>query len=294
MTADQKLWQLLFDKLELLRTGERLPEAVRVAETALEVARRGFAPGAREIAQTLERLGQLREQQGDRAGAKPFLVEAHQVLEEADPPDHDLLYRSARRLALLCDHLGEEEESIRFYERAIRAASKIPDMPYSDLGTMLNNVAMAYRKSGRGEAAEPYYLHALELYEKQLGPEHPDVASVLNNLAVFYTNERRFPEAEKMHLRALAIREKAFPSDHPDIAQSKCNLAVVYHSSGDYQRASELYRASLKTWEETTLQPTKDYEIVTANYADLLRSLGKARKASQLEDRARKRLRAGR
>src|ERR1051325_7896608 len=89
-------------------------------------------------------------------------------------------------------------------EAAFKAGARLPDIPYSDLGTILNNVALIYRKTGRQKAAEPYYLHALEIYEKQLGPEHPDVASVLNNLAVFYTNERRFAEAEKTHLRALA------------------------------------------------------------------------------------------
>lgn len=291
MNADQKLWQLLNDKLEVLRGSDRLVEAARVAETALELARRAFPKGANEMGQALGCLGRLRDQQGDRAGAKPLLVEAHRVFEQVDPPDHRALYRSARRLAFLCDNLGQDQEAIHYYEHAIRAGTHLPDLPYSDLGTLLNNVAMVYRKSGRQKAAEPYYLHALEIYEKQLGPEHSDVASVLNNLAVFYTNERRFHEAEKTHLRALAIREKLLPADHSDIAQSKCNLAVVYHSSGDYPRAAELYRASLKSWEETTAKPTKDYEIVAANYADLLRSLGKARKANQLEERARKRSR---
>src|SRR5207245_6273139 len=97
---------------------------------------------------------------------------------------------------------------------------QLEDLPYSDLGTRLNNVALIFRKSGRQKAAEPYYLHALQIYEKQLGPNHADVAPVLNNLAVFYTNERRYAEAEKIHLRALAIRERALPSTHPDIAQS--------------------------------------------------------------------------
>jgi tetratricopeptide (TPR) repeat protein len=202
-----------------------------------------------------------------------------------------VLFRSARRLAFLCDNLGQPEEAIRFYEKAIAAGAEMEELPYSDLGTMLNNVALIFRKSGRQKAAEPYYLHALNIYEKQLGPNHPDVASVLNNLAVFYTNERRYAEAEKIHLRALAIREKALPPTHPDIAQSKCNLAVVYHSRGDYARAAELYRASLESWEEKTEALPEDYEIVASNYADLLRSLGKARKAQQIEARARKRRR---
>ena len=291
MKGEEKLWGILNDKLDTLRATNRLPEAIRVAETLLDLAKRAFGQDDPALAVSFEKLGQLLDQSGDRTAAKPYLLKSHAVLEAAKPPEPRALYRSARRLAFLCDNLGQTEEAIRYYEKAIAAGTQLEDLPHSDLGTMLNNVALIFRRSGKQKAAEPYYLHALQIYEKQLGPEHADVASVLNNLGVFYTNERRFSEAEKTHLRALGIREKVHPPDHPDIAQSKCNLAVVYHSRGDYARAADLYRASLKSWEEATETPPEDYEIVASNYADLLRSLGKARKASALEARAKKRRR---
>src|SRR5947208_2601680 len=289
LKGDQKLWGILNDKLDMLRASNRLPEAIRVAETALTLAQRAFKPGDPDYTLSLEKIGQLHDQAGDRAAAKPYLIKAHAFLEKADPVDDRALFRSSRRLGFVCDNLGETDAALAYYEAAFKSGARLPDIPYSDLGTILNNVALIYRKTGRQKAAEPYYLHALDIYEKQLGPDHPDVASVLNNLAVFYTNERRFAEAEKTHLRALAIREKLYPPTHPDIAQSKCNMAVVYHSHVDYEKAAELYRASLKAWEEANEEPSKDYEIVVSNYADLLRSVGKVRKAHQLEVRARKR-----
>ncbi len=287
--GDEKLWAILNDKLDMLRSAGQLPEALRIAQTAVDLAQRAFPEGHPACGISLEKLGQLHDQAGDRAAAKAPLLRAHRIFSLTEPRDPRAVFRSSRRLGFLYDSLGETEEAIAFYEAAIKAGMEMGDLPYADLGTMLNNIALIYRKSGRQQAAEPYYLHALEIYEKQLGPEHADVASVLNNLAVFYTNEKRYTEAEKTHLRALEIREKIQPRSEPDIAQSKCNLAVVYHSQGDYTRAAELYRASLKTWEETASKPPADYEIVASNYADLLRSLGKARQASQLEDRARKR-----
>jgi tetratricopeptide (TPR) repeat protein len=291
MKGEERLWSILNDKLDTLRASNRLPEAIRVAETALDLAKRAFSEEDGALGMSYEKLGQLLDQQGDRAAAKAYLLKAHAILEKVKPVDQRALFRSARRLAFLCDNLAQSEEAIRFYEKAIAAGTYLDDLPYSDLGTMLNNIALIFRKSGRQKAAEPYYLHALQIYEKQLGPDHADVASVLNNLAVFYTNERRYAEAEKIHLRALAIREKVHPATHPDVAQSKCNLAVVYHSRGDYAKAAELYRASLESWEQTTETPPEDYEIVASNYAALLRSLGKVRKAQQLESRARKRRR---
>src|SRR5437762_5610768 len=289
MKGEARLWTILNDKLDTLRATNQLPEAIRVAETALEIAKRAFKGNETPLATSFEKLGQLLEQKGDYTAAEANLLKAHAILEKAKPPDQHAIYRSARRLASLCDSLGQSEEAINFYQKAIAAGTQIDDVPYSDIGTMLNNIALILGKSGRQKAAEPCYVRALEIYEKQLGPDHPDVASVLNNLAVFYTNDRRYTEAEKIHLRALDIRQKVYPATHPDIAQSKCNLAVVYHSRGDYAKAAELYRASLKSWEEASGKPSEDYEVVASNYADLLRSLGHARKAHQVEVRARKR-----
>ena len=289
MKGEERLWSILNDKLDTLRATNHLNEAIRVAETALEIAKRAFKRGEAPLAVSFEKLGQLFEQKGDYTAAEANMLKAHAILEKGKPPDQHAIFRSARRLAALCDSLGHSEEAINFYQKAIAAGTKIDDVPYSDIGTMLNNIALILRKSGRQKAAEPCYLRALEIYEKQLGPDHADVASVLNNLAVFYTNERRYTEAEKIHLRALDIRQKVTPPPFAEIAQSKCNLAVVYHSRGDYAKAAELYQSSLKTWEEVQEKPSKDYDIVVSNYADLLRSIGQVRKAHQLEVRARKR-----
>ena len=288
MKGEEHLWGVLNDKLDTLRATNQMAEAIRVGKSALEIAKRSFGMADIRLARSYETLGLLHEQNGDRSGAKAYLVNAHRILSRLQPADGPAIFHSSRRLAHLCNDLGQTEEAIDFYEQAVAAAPQVPGLPFSDLGALMNNVALICRKAGRPKTAEPYYLRALEIYENQLGPEHPDVASVLNNLGVFYTNEKRFTEAEQIHLRALGIREKAFSPNHPDIAQSKCNLAVVYHSRGEYDRASELYRASLQTWEDAMAKPPEEYEIVAANYADLLRSLGKARKAQALETRARK------
>ncbi len=291
MKGEEKLWAILNDKLETLRATRHLAQAIRVGERALELARRTFRRGDVELALSYEQLGLLHEQNMEPARAKEYLLLAHRAFEEMEFPDQRAHFRSARRLARLCDEQDDGDGAISFYEKAIAAGTQIPDLPYADLGTLLNNAALSFRKAGRPKAAEPYYLHALQIYENALGPEHPDVASVLNNLGVFFTNEKRLGEAEQAHLRALAIRKQALAATHPDIAQSKCNLAVVYHSRGDYERAEELYRASLQSWEESGSTPPEEYEIVAANYADLLRSLGKARQAKQLESRVEKKRR---
>src|SRR5438132_4760645 len=195
MKGEEKLWSILNDKLDTLRATNRLPQAIRVAETALEIAKRAFPGAELPLATSFEKLGQLLDQKGDRATAKAYLLKAHAVLEKIKPPDQRAIFRSARRLAFLCDNLGQSEEAIRFYEKAIAAGTQLEDIPYSDLGTMLNNVALILRKSGRQKAAEPHYLHALQIYEKQLVPVHVHVPSCLITLSVAYSIECRYIDA---------------------------------------------------------------------------------------------------
>src|SRR5205814_7232457 len=116
MKGEEKLWNILNDKLETLRASSRLPEAVRVAETLLELAKRTFGDDDSSLALSYEKLGTLLDQSGDRVKAKPYLLKAHGVLAKAKPPDQRLLYRSARRLAFLCDNLAQQEAAIRFFE----------------------------------------------------------------------------------------------------------------------------------------------------------------------------------
>src|SRR5436190_9600687 len=157
MKGDEKLWSILNDKLDMLRASDRLPEAIRIAQAALDLAERAFKPGDNNYTLSLEKLGQLLDQSGDRVAAKPYLVKAHDFLEKAEPIDVRAVFRSNCRLGFLCDNAGETDDAIAYYEKAFQAGSKLEDVPYSELGTMLNNVALIYRRTGRSKAAEPYY-----------------------------------------------------------------------------------------------------------------------------------------
>src|SRR5437762_3824607 len=177
MKGEEHLWGVLNDKLDTLSATNHLAEAIRVGESALEIAKRSFGAGDARLAFSYEKLGLLHEQNGNRSGAKAYLVNAHRLLARMRPADAEAVFRSSRRLGQLCNELGHTEEAIDFFEQAVAAAPQVPGLPFSDLGALLNNVALMCRKAGRGTAAEPYYLRALQIYESQLGPEHPDVAS---------------------------------------------------------------------------------------------------------------------
>src|SRR6266516_6648054 len=124
MKGEERLWTILNDKLDTLRATNRLPEAIRIAETAVEIAKRAFKGNETPLAISFEKLGQLLEQKGDYTAAEANLLKAHSILEKAKPPDQHAIYRSARRLASLCDGLGQSEEAVNFYQKAIAAGTR--------------------------------------------------------------------------------------------------------------------------------------------------------------------------
>src|SRR5438045_9552164 len=100
MKGEEKLWAILNEKLDNLRATNRLPQAIRVADTALEVARRAFKGNQTALATSLEKLRQLLEQKGDHAGAEAHLLQAHVIPEKSNPPNQRGADRPAPRLAM--------------------------------------------------------------------------------------------------------------------------------------------------------------------------------------------------
>src|ERR1700704_717743 len=142
MKGEEKLWAILNDKLDTLRAGNRIPEAVRIAETVLDLAKRAFQDDPTRLSISFEKLGTLLDQSGDRVAAKPYLLKSHAALEKVQPPDQRALFRSARRLAFLCDNLGQSEEAIRYYEKGIAAGTQLDERPFSQFRPTLKHVTL--------------------------------------------------------------------------------------------------------------------------------------------------------
>src|SRR6266480_2639345 len=205
MKGEEKLWSILNDKLDTLRASNRLPEAIRVAETALEVAKRAFPSAGSGLATSFEKLGQLLDQKGDRTSAKLYLVRAHAILEKVKTPDQRAIYRSARRLAFLCDHLGQSEEAIGFYEKAIAAGIQLEDLPYPDIAQSKCNLAVVYHSRGDYAKAAELYRASLKSWEASEKPSK-DYEIVASNYADLLRSLGHARKAHQVEVRARKRR----------------------------------------------------------------------------------------
>jgi tetratricopeptide (TPR) repeat protein len=233
MKGEQKLWSILNDKLDTLRASNRLPEAIRVAETALEVAKRAFPGAGSPLATSFEKLGELLDQKGDRASAKAYLLKTHAILEKVKPPDQIAIYRSALRLAFLCDNLGHSEEAFGFYEKQLG-----PN--HADVASVLNNLAVFYTNERRYSEAEKIHLRALDIREKLYPATHPDIAQSKCNLAVVYHSRGDYAKAAELYRASLKSWEEASGKPSEDYEVVASNYADLLRSLGQARKAHQV------------------------------------------------------
>ncbi|PYK18346.1 MAG: hypothetical protein DME55_06955 [Verrucomicrobia bacterium] len=241
MKGEEQLWTILNDKLDTLRATNRLPQAIRVAETALEIAKRAFRGTELPLATSFEKLGQLLDQKGDRAAAKGYLLKAHAILEKVNPPDQRAIYRSARRLAFLCDSLGQSEEAVNFYQKAIAAGTEIelgPDHP--DVASVLNNLAVFYTNERRFTEAEKIHLRALAIRENLDPLPLADIAQSKCNLAVVYHSRGDYAKAAELYQASLKIWEQVEDKPSKDYEIVVSNYADLLRSLGQVRKAHQL------------------------------------------------------
>ena len=108
-----------------------------------------------------------------------------------------------------------------------------------------NNLAGAYRDSGRLTEAIALYEQVLHDRIRVLGEDHPDTLTSRNNLAYAYHTAGRLTEAIALYEQVLNDRIHILGEDHPDTLTSRNNLVAVYHAAGRLTEAIALFEQIL-------------------------------------------------
>lgn len=293
-TDQPNLIEVLQKRAETLRDEGKLEDAVRVAHTAMESARKNFGEGklgVEEMVSVLYMLADLQRQAQSYEASESAYLEALSLAEEqegeAEIPNL-VVARIQSGLASLYDFTSQVERASEFYQLSIHRLEANDPPAMEEAAYLYNNLGMIFKDAQNFEQAEYFYKKALEAFEKSRGEHHETVATVLNNLGGLYTFMNDLNQAREMLQRSLKIREQIFSKDHPDLAQSQCNLATVYQMMHDFNNARKYYDAALKAYEKDTGESSEDLAILLTNYAELLRENGQEKKAESLEKRLEK------
>ena len=108
-----------------------------------------------------------------------------------------------------------------------------------------NNLASAYRDSGRLDEAISLYECTLADFERVLGCAHPRTLTCRNNLAYAYRVAGRLDEAISLQESTVADREQVLGQTHEETLRSRDNLASAYQDAGRLEEAISLFERAL-------------------------------------------------
>jgi tetratricopeptide (TPR) repeat protein len=232
-----------------LRGGGDLTEARALLERALPVAEETLGSEHPRVAEVLNELGNVREDQGDPEGAKPLFARALAIHEAVLGPSHPNVAGTLANLGGCYWATGDYATAKEMFERALTVLERAHGPDHPEVAHAIGSVAATHLALGEHQAAIALFRREVEILEGALGPDHPQVALALNNLAAALHGAHDYRAAAAMYERALAIREKQLGPDHTEVAYSLSNLALVQELDGDFAHARAGHERALAIWE---------------------------------------------
>ena len=108
-----------------------------------------------------------------------------------------------------------------------------------------NNLAGAYRASGRLDKAIALYEQNLEDSIRMLGPDHPSTLTARLNLASAYQAAGRLDEAITLYEQVFSGRSRVLGPDHRSTLTARDELAGAYREAGRFDEAITLKKQIL-------------------------------------------------
>ena len=222
--------------LECAKRGEVDLEA-KLAELALDVARKGIGGKTLSVARCLDLLVDAKRRMKDFATAIALCQEALQIREAILDKRHLDVAENLRLLGELEHEVGNHRaaKSLLIRALAIRRAGLGPTD--QAIGRTLSSLARAEIALGDFAAAVPHCQEALRIKTAEFGEQHPQLIDPLNMLATACCWSGRDAESLLASERAMAIVEANFGVEDERLVLSLCNVSQAALCLGRHHQA---------------------------------------------------------
>jgi tetratricopeptide (TPR) repeat protein len=300
---------------------KQFDKATRLLETMLEEV--ALDKDRSQAVELLRWLGRAKMEQYDYVMAKHYFQQALKELAKSESLDDVTRASLYHNYAATLQFLGELQEAIEYYKKAIAAIQGTPNLQklgqtYTALGaayyymgdyalaaettrtaiTMFRSVNHRFDElvAKKNYAINQYelgnYDEAIALFEecaeefKALG-ETEFVANVYGEMGAVYYRKKNYLEAEKWCFRALELVGK----EHRQRASIYRTMGVMYKELQNYDRALEYMLSSVELFEKYGLhvEASKCYVHVV----DIYEARGELDKASEFMQRMTSTMREG-
>lgn len=168
------------------------------------------------------------------------LVLAEKQLDGSSIADPELVANLQDKLGVSLLGLGFAEKTIPLFQRCLALRTRHLGADHADTLITMNNLAAAYRESGKLDLAIPLLTQTVELKKKKFGLENRSTLSSMNNLALSYSDAGKPTQAMPIMEETLKVRISLLGIDHPETLTSMNNLAGCYRALGKHDLALPL------------------------------------------------------
>ncbi|CAK9037271.1 unnamed protein product [Durusdinium trenchii] len=161
---------------------------------------------------------------------------------------HSTAAATLHDMARLKEMLGEEQEALSLYLRALEIREKVLGPKHFYVATTLDSIANLQDRMGQVAEALDFACRSLSIWERFFGPEHSHVAKILYNLAGRRDFVGDLAGSLDFYQRALSIFQRV--NARSEVADALDGIADLKWRSGETDEAILLYNRELSIREE--------------------------------------------
>ena len=218
-----------------------------------------------EKAEFLHQKGTSMGEQRNFIDAIDFLKQSVKIRIEKNGSADSVLAKSYNNLGAYYYLIGELDESINYYGRAIKIVeSNIYQK--NELASYIQNIGIVYAISGDFEKALNYFNSTLTIKTEILKPDDPDIADICLNLGRLYSLLSRYNEAIENNDKAEQIYIKKFGKDYSSLGTIYLNKSGIYIKLSEYEDAVKYLNNALNIY---NLNPSANEQGIARIYNNL-------------------------
>jgi serine/threonine-protein kinase len=250
--ADPELLEESLNELgDIERYRGRLADAEPILNRALELRRKKFGDAHTKVAQTLNNLALVYDEQGKFDQSEATHREALRIRRGLGPKDPGVS-NSLSNLGITLRHSGKFDEAATILREALALRREANGNDHPLVANTLNVLGLTLDEMGKYAEAEPILRESLAIRRKVLPAMHPNVADAVSALAATLQDQMRLDQAEHLYLECLKIYADlaAAPGAREaagiNLTVAQNNLASLYEMRGDYALAEKWYQEALR------------------------------------------------
>jgi tetratricopeptide (TPR) repeat protein len=158
---------------------------------------------------------------------------------------------------------GQSNRSIEYLEDSLKLREQAPDN-VAQSGSVLTELALAFREEGRLEESDHAFQRAIEISEHSTGVKTKVYAQLLVDLGRLELQRGNLDGGEEYFSRSLVLTRELYGPEHPEVASIFLDLASTRLWRDDFDGAEEATREAERIYRQST--PKLHPDRVTAEF----------------------------